>query len=428
MNTPGCVAACFPPALVIAMSICTSADADDDDPAPIAVTGEAVAGLEPFDELFTSFLAEHKIPGAAVCISRNGEIIYARGFGLADVDANQPVNPGALFRVASVSKPITGVAVMQLVERGKVSLDDNPFVILGYEETLSEPDVDARLKQITIRHLLHHTAGWDRDQSFDPMFQYRRISQTMKVDSPPPHRAIIEFMLRQPLQFDPGSRYAYSNYGYCVLGRVIEKITGQTYEQYVQEHVLKPVGVTAMRIGRSLPEDRADGEVCYYDSERRDGAPVRAPDRRVPRPYVIDHEVMDSHGAWIASAIDLVKFADALNDPDNSPLLSAESIATMFAPPEGVAGHEENGSVKAAYYGCGWMVRPVGGTGGRGSANTWHMGLINGTSTLLVRRHDGLNWAVLFNTDRSAAANQPPASLIDPLMHRAAAAATFRDD
>ena len=415
MKTLGRVTGGFMTTLVIAMSIYGSTAADDD-PAPINTTGEAVAGLEPFDELFTSFLAEHSIPGAAVCISRGGTIIYARGFGYADVEAKEPVDPEALFRIASVSKPITGVAVMQLVEQGKVSLDDNPLLILGYEEALDEPDVDPRLKRITIRHLLHHTAGFDRDQSFDPMFQYGRISQAMNVDSPPSHRAIIEFMLRQPLDFDPGSRFAYSNFGYCVLGRVIEKVRGQTYEEYVQEHVLEPVGAADMRIGRSLPEDRAEGEVCYYDSRGRDGAPVHAPDRRVTRPYVIDHEVMDSHGAWIASATDLVRFADALNDPDDCTLLSAESIVTMFAPPEGVAGHDEDGSMKAAYYGCGWNVRPM-----RQSANTWHMGRINGTSTLLVRRHDGLNWAVLFNTDRSRANNQPPASLIDSLMHRAAA-------
>ncbi len=393
----------------------STAPGGDADAVDVAATGQAVAGLEPFDELFTSFLATHEIPGAAVCISRQGEIIYARGFGRADVAAEQPVLPDSLFRIASVSKPITAVAIMQLVEQEKISLDDNPFEILGYAKTLEAEDADPRLRQITIRQVLQHRAGWDRSKSFDPMFHYWRISNTMGVPSPPSQRAIIEFMLQQPLDFDPGSRYAYSNFGYCVLGRVIEAATGQTYERYVQQNVLKPVGVTEMRIGRSLPEQRAQREVVYYDQQRLEGAPVHDPDRKAPRPYVIDHEVMDSHGAWIASAVDLVRFADALNDPANSPLLSEDAIETMFAPPDGPAGHREDGTVKAAYYGCGWSVRPVGD-----SANTWHMGQINGTSTLLVRRHDGLNWAVLFNTDGSATENKPPASLIDPLMHRAA--------
>ncbi len=371
----------------------------------VAVSGEPVAGLEPFDKLFKSFLAKHEIPGAAVCISRHGEIIYARGFGWADVAAGKPVLRDSIFRIASVSKPITGVAIMQLVEQEKVSLDDNPFEILGYGPALEGEDPDPRLRQVTIRQVLHHTAGWDRGKSFDPMFQYGRISGAMDVPSPPSHRAIIEFMLRQPLDFDPGSRYAYSNFGYCVLGRVVEAVTGRTYERYVQEYVLNPVGVTDMRIGRSLPEQRAEREVVYYDAQGREGVPVHDPDRVVPRPYVIDHEVMDSHGAWIASAVDLVRFADALNDPENCPLLGASMIETMFASPDG--------AVEGWHYGCGWNVRPE-----RGSINTWHAGGISGTSALLVRRHDGLNWAVLFNTDGSAKSDKSPASLIDPLMHR----------
>ena len=229
--------------------------------------------------------------------------------------------------------------------------------------------------------------------------------------SPPSQQAIIEFMLQQPLDFDPGERSAYSNFGYCVLGRVIEAATAKTYEAYVQEHVLKPIDVVDMQIGRSLPEQRAAGEVVYYDALQREGAPMRAPDRMVPRPYLIDHEVMDSHGAWIASAIDLVKFADGLNDPANSPLLSEVAIETMFARPPGDDG--------AAYYACGWNVRPVGD-----SMNTWHGGLINGTSTLLVRRHDGLNWAVLFNTNTTARPGRTPGALIDGMMHEAARAVT----
>lgn len=371
----------------------------------IITTGEVVPELKPFDRLLTSFLAEHGIPGASVCVSRNGKIIYARGFGWADAADERPVEPDSLFRIASVSKPITAVAIMRLVEQGKIALDDHPFKVIGRAQQLARSATDSRLERITIQHLLQHRAGWDRSESGDPMFQYRKISG---IFAPVSHRATIDYMLRQPLDFAPGSKYAYSNFGYCLLGRVIEAVTGQTYEEYVQEHVLSLVGVTDMKIGRSLPRHRADREVSYYDVLGRQGIPVRDPTILVPQPYVIDHEVMDSHGAWIASATDLVKFADALNDYGASPLLTATSIEAMFAPP---SGSED----EAAYYACGWMVRPV-----NDSANTWHMGQINGTSTLLVRRHDGLNWAVLFNQDGSLSAKGTPASLIDPLMHDAA--------
>ena len=238
----------------------------------------------------------------------------------------------------------------------------------------------------------------------------------MNVPSPPSHAAIIEYMIGQPLQSDPGSRYAYSNFGYCLLGRVIEKKTGLTYEQYVQQNILAPLKITSMRIGGSLPEERVEFEVRYYDVDGATGSSVFEPGRTVPRPYVGDHEIMDSHGAWIATATDLVKIAIALNTPDNR-LLNRRSLQIMFSPPEGAPGHEPNGDVKAWFYGCGWNVRPVQGS----LYNNWHMGLINGSSTLLVRRYDDLAWAVLFNCDRSAVNGEPLAGLIDPLMHRAAA-------
>lgn len=379
-----------------------------------AVSGEAVPGLEPFDELFTSFLAEHGIPGASVAISRGGDVVYARGFGEANIESGEIVQPDSLFRIASLSKPITATAIMQLVEQERISLDDNPFAVLGYAEALRRDGVDLRLRQITIRNVLQHTAGWDHAKSFDPMFQYARIAREMGVSAPPAHQAIIEFMLGRPLDFDPGARYAYSNFGYCVLGRVVEAVSGMTYERYAQEHVLKPVGVTRMRIGESLPEQRADGEVVYYDRDRRVGRPIHDLERQVPFPYRIDHAVMDSHGAWIASAADLVRFANAFNDPGASVLLRATSIELMFTPPAGSAGHDDDGDVRSSWYGFGWLVRPAGD-----SENTWHNGRINGTSSLLVRRHDGLNWAVLFNTDL-ANDGSTPAGLVDGLMHRAA--------
>lgn len=129
---------------------------------------------------------------------------------------------------------------------------------------------------------------------------------------------------------------------------------------------------------------------------------------------------MDSHGGWIASAVDLVRFASAFDVPDRSSILRPASIDAMFARPAGSAGQNPDGSPKDVYYGCGWDVRPVGKQGGR---NTWHAGGLDGTSTLLVRRHDGLNWAVLFNC-REGADDKELAAAIDGAMHVAADAVT----
>src|SRR5207244_1951980 len=106
-------------------------------------------------------------------------------------------------------------------------------------------------------------------------------------------------------------------------------------------------------------------------------------------------------------------FASSFDEPGRSPILGAGSIAEAFRRPDGT-GFDASGKPKPAYYACGWMVRPVGADGGK--ANTWHSGLLDGTSTLLVRRHDGLAWAVLFNTDRDAK-QKTLSNLIDPLLH-----------
>ena len=125
---------------------------------------------------------------------------------------------------------------------------------------------------------------------------------------------------------------------------------------------------------------------------------------------------MDANGGWIASAVDLVRFAAALDDPKRSPILNAESIRTMLAPPPGSVGHGPKGQPKPVYYACGWEVRPAGQAD---KITKWHTGLLAGSSTLLVCRDDGIDWAVLFNRD-AGKDGKDYAGLIDPLLHKPA--------
>jgi CubicO group peptidase (beta-lactamase class C family) len=378
-----------------------------------AMTGAHRAELGPFDELMTSFVKEQHVPGAALAVTKEGRLVYARGFGGADREGHQTVAPNALFRIASISKPITAAAVLHLVENNRVGLDDTVWHLLKLAES-----ADARWKNVTLLHLLQHTGGWDRDVSFDPMFRYRRIAEALKVSLPIEPQHIIQFMLTQPLDFDPGTRYAYSNFGYCLLGRVIEHVTGSTYEHYVQKHVLRLVGIGRMRLGKTPLAERAHGEVMYYDERDREGpAVVGNIGAAVPLPYgAWSLEVMDAHGAWLASAVDLVRFASAFDEPGKCPILRADSVEKMFAHPQGLAGYQADGSPHPAYYACGWNVRPIGSKGRR---NTWHAGALDGTSTLLVRRHDRTNWAVLFNT-RNGPNGKSLSGQIDSLVHKAA--------
>src|SRR6202044_1462244 len=134
---------------------------------------------------------------------------------------------------------------------------------------------------------------------------------------------IIRYMLRQPLQFEPGTKSVYSNFGYCLLGRVIEKASGLGYEEYIRKEVLAPLGIQRMHIGHSLLKDRRPDEVHYYAGKKQFPAVV-GPDlgMPVPAPYGSwNHEALDSHGGWIASAGDLVRFAAAFNEPAKCKIL-----------------------------------------------------------------------------------------------------------
>jgi N-acyl-D-amino-acid deacylase len=384
---------------------------------PIPITGPANPDLASFDDMMLSFMAKNQVPGGALAVTKDGILVYARGFGKADQVG--PVQPRALFRIASISKPITAAAILKLIEEGKLKLDDRAFAILPLRPFLPKGRKrDPRLKNITIRQLLHHTGGWDRDKSFDPMFRSVVIAEALKAPPPAHPDQIIRYMLAQKLDFNPGQRYAYSNFGYCVLGRVIEKVSGQSYENYVKNHIVAPLGIHDMRLGKTLPKGRARGEVTYHDPKNPTVPSVFSANlgKKVPLPYgAWCLEAMDAHGGWLSSAVDLVRFAAAFDKPEQCKILKKKSIETMFARPEGTAGYGPKGKPRAVYYACGWDVRVVG----KGKANQWHTGALDGTATLLVRRNDGLCWAVLFNSHFNAK-GQDLAGLIDGQVHVAA--------
>jgi N-acyl-D-amino-acid deacylase len=381
---------------------------------PAIVTGEAVPEFAAVDAVMQELLTEHSIPGAAVAITDGGRLVYARGFGYGDVAAREKVTPESLFRIASISKPVTSATVFRLIEQGKLTLDSKVFEILDkYEPPAADAKVDPRLADITIRQLLQHSGGWDRDKSFDAMFRALDFARTLKVPPPAGPNEVIRNMMAQPLDFDPGVRQAYSNYGYCLLGRVIEKLTGQSYEDAVRERILDPSGARTMTLGRSLPEQRHAGEVRYYTVDRGPSVFDASLGQRVPYPYGGWYlEAMDSHGAWLASCLDLARFGVSFDDNGDGTLLQRASLDAMFARPSGTAGLDDKGQPKDYCYAAGWGRResPAG-------AEFSHSGALSGTSTLLVKRPDGRNWTVLFNSRGGPRADFFPTAL-KPKMSR----------
>ena len=384
-------------------------DGPADGVTPEASYGPIVEGL----------MAKWSIPGGAVAVVRGGRLAYARGFGFADRERRLPATPATLFRIASLSKPVTAAAVLKLVEEGRLGLDDRPFRILDDLKPAAGAFLDPRIYDITVSDLLRHSGGFDRAASGDPMFKPLEIAWAMGVAPPAGPATIVRYVFTQPLDFPPGTRYAYSNFGYSVLGRVIERVTGRRYRDFVRDEVLARMGITDMRVGLTAAKFRGAGEARYYDFPEGWLTSSVFPFVREPVPvpdggfYL---EAMDAHGGWLASAVDMMRFVTWVDGRSRRRgFLKAATIALMTARPPLA---EYQGA--PAYYALGWMVRPVAGGQGsaRGSDSTtlsrsknsreiaaqggdadwWHTGSLAGSAAILVRAHNGLSWVALFNS------------------------------
>lgn len=304
------------------------------------------------DDLVATFLEDEGVPGISFAFARSGDMNFRRAYGFANLETEERLAMDHQFRIASLSKPITAVAIFRLVEEGKLKLADAVF---GKEGVLGEVEGKADLTKITVSQLLRHTSGGWTNQKNDPMFQNPRME----------HAELIEWTLEnRPLENEPGTNYAYYNFGYCLLGRVIEKKTGKSYEDYVREVVLKPAGIEEMSLGSGAKE------VEYYQ-----GGKVVRSRSNVKR--------MDAHGGWVGTPSQMVAFAmrvDGLKEPPD--LLQPESLEMMFRPDAVSKG-----------YACGWRVNDQG--------TAWHGGSLPGLSTILVRTgpKDGHTcWAGFVNT------------------------------
>ena len=362
----------------------------------IPITGAQVPGMESFDQSVRSLMQKYNIPGGAVAVVRDGTLFYARGFGYADVENKTPVQPDALFRIASVSKPITSAAIMKLVEEGKLGLDDRVAPLIGDLTPAPGATVDPRWEQITIRHLLDHTGGWDRNKpngGFDPIDRPLIAAAAVNAPAPASSETLVRYMKGMPLDFNPGEKHAYSNFGYIVLGRVIERLSGMRYEDYVRTRVLAPVGANRTKQGKSRMKDALPEEVKYYVGNASLNYPmvqsVFPGEGIVPLNYGGYHlEAGDASGAWVSSTIDLLRFVVKIDGRESPPdILSAGLVAEMTS----------NGATLcpdgSCYYAGGWVVRPVQ------DGATWsHGGDLPSTKAILVRSYYNVSWVALFNT------------------------------
>jgi CubicO group peptidase (beta-lactamase class C family) len=305
------------------------------------------------------FMQKWSVPGLSLAVARSGNVIAARQFGYANPITGEIVTANTRFRIASIAKPITASAIFRLIEQNRLALTDTIFGAGGRLGTqYGTQPYGPNIANITLQHLLEHTSGgWPNDGN-DPMFQQTDLSAG----------DLISWTLdNQPLMDAPGNAYRYSNFGYCVLGRVIEAVTGQTYETAVRDLILALSGVTAMTIAGNTAAERQYPEALYSGVDLQ--APYELPVRR-----------MDAHGGWIATPTDLLQFVmrvDGFANPVD--ILQPATVTDMTAPSAANAG-----------YARGWAVNTAG--------TRWHNGALAGTQSILVRTANQHEWAAVCNT------------------------------
>lgn len=303
----------------------------------IPANGLSYTGLNELEEKFIDYLEREQIPGASLTVAYKGKIFFSRGYGYADLEKKIPLLPGARFRIASLSKSITAIGILSLIEQGKLKLDDKAFSILSSIKPC-EPgfELDPRISQIRIRDLLQCSAGWNHSGIDDPIFaKWLNVTAlTCTNTMRPSNLAIIRSLLMQKLDYDPGTMHIYSNVSYCVLGQIIEKITGQKYADYISRLIFQPEKLQSFQMGSTLNSARQ--EVKYYPVETNIFNLV--PNAKVPLGaasggYFLMEAAPASIG-WIASTDDLVRFISILcGETDINPPITKASFEQMLARP-----------------------------------------------------------------------------------------------
>jgi len=301
-------------------------------------------------------------PGGAVLIAKNNKIIYKKGFGIADLEMNVANNPATVFRLGSITKQFTAIAILQLVEKGKLSLQDSIQKFIT--------DFSSKGHPITVEHLLTHTSGIKEfltmDHS-DPFVLRREFSP----------KEIIDFFMDEPLEFIPGSKYSYSNSGYIILGYIIENITGEPYAKYIGENLLQPSGM----------------KNTYY-ADYRAVIPFRAKGYQVwngkyGNSEFISMSIPYSAGGLLSTVEDLFLWHNALH---NNQLLKKDLLEKAFTPYKLTNGDN-------APYGFGWFLNNEIA----GKKTIEHSGRISGfNTTQIFIPEDNIFVAVLMNIEDHA--------------------------
>lgn len=344
-------------------------------------TDSELAETQRFDRMIEQFMNKWEIKGASFALMKDNRLIYCKGYGLADAEAQIPTDVKHVFRVASVSKLITAVGIMKLVEEGKIRLNDRVFGEQGVLNDSCFLDIkDPRSKKITVEQLLRHQGGYSIAYG-DPMFCPLEIARKMNVEPPVDLNTMIRFVLSRRLGYSPGDGTRYSNIGYGILSKVIEKVTGKGYEEYIRKNILKPAGCSDMYLGHNLDTDHFPNEVKYYEVSNAELIPACDGSGKMVYRSNGGNNIEELYGAggWVASPAELLRFLATIDgNPEVKDILKPETIRYMTK------------SLPNALP-IGWIETNTSGDWSR-------TGTLAGTSALMKKQRDGYSWIFVTNT------------------------------
>ena len=238
-------------------------------------TGPVVPELAALEQAMTNFLATHSYEAGTLALMKDSKLVFRQGYGWRDTNFNSVIHPDNLFRLASVTKMLTASAIYKLIAAGKFTTNTQIYAYLGippYNGVLG----DTRITNITVQQLLDHAGGWNSGVSpvGDPMFHTIQCSTNLGLNYPAAPTNVISWMFSKPLDFTPGTSNVYCNLGYSILGRVIEKASGKSYVNYIQQDLLanagltNTLGFTNVMLSHSRPSDLAPWEIWYADVQQ----------------------------------------------------------------------------------------------------------------------------------------------------------------
>ena len=337
--------------------------------------------LEGLDKKVRAYMRRWELKGASLAITRNDSLLYAKGYGWADQELDEEMQPSHIMRMASVSKLITAAGIMVLQDRDSLSIKDTVFGPSGIlnDSLFNSVIKDKNYHKITVEHLLRHQGGFYRD----PLFSSRDVKHQLQLDQPPVKEDFYRLVLGRRLSFAPGSWQRYSNFGYLLLSEIIEKVTGMPYEEFIRTEVLAPAGCYDMHIGGNYYEDKRTNEVRYY-THNGDGKYIEDYSdngEMVERCYGGNNiPLLSGAGAWCASPAEIARFVAAIDGrPEVPDIISKEALDQMIE------------YFDKETYSLGWNDT----TPEKGWSRT---GTLSGTCALVRQFPDGECWVMITNT------------------------------